>query len=128
MRILVIDDDVVVARSIERMLRGDQVVVEDDGARGVARVESAARDGQPFDVVLCDFHLPVTTGPQIFAQLRDRGDPPITVLITGDVVADTSNADGMLVKPFRSHELRSLISALLETRSRATTRRLQRAR
>jgi signal transduction histidine kinase/ActR/RegA family two-component response regulator len=66
-RILVVDDDALVARSLARMLRGHELVLSSDGES--ALWECLSRD---FDLILCDLMMPRLDGAGFFAALRDH--------------------------------------------------------
>ena len=130
MRILVIDDDEALAQTLKRILRGHDVSVETESTSGLTRVECAELDGQPFEVVICDYQLPGSSGLEVLAALRTRREPPLLILTSGmDGIADSARvADAVLVKPFRSQELRATIARLRAERSHAATIRYPRVR
>lgn len=116
MRALIIEDDVGVARFIDRGLRENGFVSEtaNDGEEGCRRafVEN-------FDVIVLDLMLPGRDGFSILRELRKRGDQtPIICLTARDTVDDRVTgldlgADDYLVKPFSFAELLARIRALL---------------
>jgi DNA-binding response OmpR family regulator len=123
MKILVIDDDVLVARALQRGLRDHAVTVEHDGRSAIAIVARALLDGVPFDLVICDLTMPDMSGREVLAQLRTQRDPPMLVLLSG---SDTSNdtdvvADGTLMKPCRTAEILDLVAEIRDARSKART-------
>jgi C4-dicarboxylate-specific signal transduction histidine kinase/CheY-like chemotaxis protein len=66
LRLLVVDDDARVGRSIERLARGvHAVTVVTSGAEALARL---AR-GEAFDLILCDIMMPEMDGPDFHAAL-----------------------------------------------------------
>ncbi len=64
-RVLVVDDDAMVARTLKRMLRAHDVVVATSGEEAL---ELCARG--PFDVVLCDVMMPGLSGVDVLERLR----------------------------------------------------------
>jgi CheY-like chemotaxis protein/anti-sigma regulatory factor (Ser/Thr protein kinase) len=66
-RILIIDDDALVARSLARMLRGHELVLASDGES--ALWECLSRD---FDLILCDLMMPRLDGAGFYTALRDH--------------------------------------------------------
>jgi CheY-like chemotaxis protein len=64
-RVLVIDDDPMVARSLALILAAHSVDVVHSGADALARI---AR-GSQYDVILCDVMMPSMTGPEFLARL-----------------------------------------------------------
>ncbi len=65
-RVLVVDDEEPVARSIERVLRAaHDVAVETDPRAALARVAG----GEDFDVIFCDLMMPTLSGMHLFEAL-----------------------------------------------------------
>ncbi|MFE9691609.1 response regulator transcription factor [Micromonospora sp. NPDC005806] len=121
MRILVVEDDKHLARSIKRGLaaEGFAVDVAFDGVDGLWR----AREGD-YDVVVLDIMLPGKSGYQVCAELRDAGNwTPIIMLTAKDGELDEAEAldtgaDDYLSKPFSYLVLVARIRALLRRGSR----------
>jgi len=67
-RVLVVDDEAVVARTIARALSGvHEVAVETRAADALERL----RRGEKFDVILCDLMMPEMTGMDLHAALLE---------------------------------------------------------
>ena len=67
LRVLVIDDEPLVARSVVRMLRGHEVDVAhscEEALRLLARA--------PYSVILCDLMMPVCDGSEFYTKLSER--------------------------------------------------------
>ncbi len=115
MRVLVVEDDLRVARLVERALReaGHRALVAHDGPEGLA----VARR-EPWDVVVLDVGLPGLDGLAVCRSLRDAGQrTPILLLTARDAIADRvagldSGADDYLPKPFAIEELLARVRAL----------------
>ena len=117
-RVLVIDDEPLVARALQRTLRLEhEVVAVGHGAEGLQVLES----GQVFDIIFCDLMMPVLSGMEFFAELKQR-DPQaasrVVFLMGGaftpaarDFLASVPNR--RLEKPWDPQTLRSLIHELL---------------
>lgn len=124
MRILVVDDEVQVARSLQRLLKKHDVSIETDAGAALDRVTTALADGSPFDVVLCDFSMDGMTGAEVIAALLTCEPCPLLILMSGDCVADrTSDADAVLMKPFTPDELRTAIEQAGHERAEAPSLR-----
>lgn len=116
MRLLVVEDEIKVARFIERGLReeGFNVETANDGESGLAR----ARDGQ-FDLIILDVMLPQRDGFSVLRELRAAHVSTRVLMLTArDGVGDRVQgldlgADDYLVKPFAFAELLARVRALL---------------
>ena len=114
-RILVVDDDPMVATTIQRVLRPEGYDV--DVALGGAAAIERAREQRP-DLVVLDLMMPGIDGFEVCRQLRASGNLPILMLTARSGTADRvrgldTGADDYLVKPFAYAELLARVRALL---------------
>jgi two-component system, OmpR family, response regulator MprA len=118
-RILVVDDDMAVRRSIDRALRLEGYEVDTVGSGGEA-LETVAQS-RP-DALILDLQLPDLDGLQVCRHIRSVGDDtPILMLTARHAVDDRvqgldAGADDYLVKPFALEELLARLRALLRRR------------
>jgi len=68
LRVLLIDDQVLVLRATAGMLREFDVVAAGSAADGLAKLA----DGSYFDVVVSDVSMPGLTGPELFVKIRNQ--------------------------------------------------------
>ena len=116
MRLLVDEDEIKVARFIERGLREEGFTVETapDGDSGLIK----ARSGQ-FDLIILDVMLPERDGFSVLRELRASAMSTRVLMLTArDGVSDRVQgldlgADDYLVKPFAFAELLARVRALL---------------
>ena len=119
MRILVVDDDLAVCRSIDRALRLEGYEV-DTVASGGEALEAVA-SGSP-DALVLDLQLPDLDGLAVCRRIREAGDDiPILMLTARHGIDDRvqgldAGADDYLVKPFALEELLARLRALLRRR------------
>ena len=119
MRILVVDDDQAVRRSIDRALRLDGYEVATVPTGGEA-LEALAQT--PPDALVLDLGLPDIDGLTVCRRMRSVGDDtPVLILTARDAVDDRvagldAGADDYLVKPFALAELLARLRALLRRR------------
>jgi DNA-binding response OmpR family regulator len=116
MRILLVEDEPKVARSIAYGLKAEHYAVDcaSDGRYGL---ELAAVN--PYDLLIVDLMLPLLNGTELIRRVRQtRPDVPILVLtargtITDKVTNFESGADDYMTKPFAYAELLVRVKALL---------------
>jgi DNA-binding response OmpR family regulator len=115
-RILVVEDDRKVAGFLEQGLREErfEVDVAHMGDVGLERATSG-----DYALIVLDYMLPVHSGPEIAAAVRQRGiQTPILMLTARDDSRDVATAlqagvTAYLTKPFRFDDLIRQIGALL---------------
>jgi len=116
-RVLVIDDEPAIGRTLRRALRPHTVIVADDAEAGLARalVEN-------FDVVFCDLMMPRLDGRALHRQLlraRPEMAPRFLVITGGALTADTERflasqgEDQVITKPFELSRVRAAIDRVL---------------
>ncbi|MER6298902.1 response regulator transcription factor [Kitasatospora sp. NPDC001539] len=126
-RVLVVDDDAAIRRTLERGLRlsGFAVALAEDGESALARLAAAVTD-----VLVLDVSMPGISGAEVCRTLRTRGDDiPVLMLSALDEPADRvaglqAGADDYLVKPFALEELVLRLRALLRRRPPQPTDRV----
>jgi two-component system response regulator QseB len=120
MRVLLVEDDPMIADAIVRGLRADGFAI--DHATTVDQADTALRT-QSYDLALLDLGLPGGDGLALLRALRARGDAlPVVVVTARDalparVAGLDAGADDYLVKPFELEELGARIRAVLRRRA-----------
>jgi two-component system response regulator MprA len=118
-RILVVDDDLAVCRSIDRALRLEGYEVQTVASGGEALEVMASHAP---DALVLDLGLPDLDGLAVCRRIRSDGDDtPILMLTARDGIDDRvqgldAGADDYLVKPFALKELLARLRALLRRR------------
>jgi two-component system OmpR family response regulator len=116
MRILIVEDDPVLADGLVRALRSSDYAVDSatDGAMA-DHVLSASS----YDLVILDLGLPRLEGYEVLRRLRRRGSKtPVLILTALDTLEDRVKgldlgADDYLAKPFDLPELEARVRALI---------------
>lgn len=119
MKILVIEDEKLLAESLKNLLenKGFQVEVVNDGETGAQYAELGI-----YDLLILDVMMPGLDGYQVARRVRSkRCTASILMLTAKSAVEDrilglNAGADYYLTKPFDSRELLACINALLRRR------------
>ena len=130
-QILVIEDDDIVARTIERSLRGEEyrVLLTSSGVEGL----KAARRRPP-DLVILDILMPGMDGYAVCREMRSDpllADVPILFLTAkikdeDKITGFNAGADDYLCKPFNIDELILRLRAILRRADRQHERKSER--
>ncbi len=120
MRLLLIEDDLMIGESLVQALKGKGYAVDwvRDGGMGEESL-SVNR----YALVLLDLGLPGLSGLELLKRMRGRKDAtPVLIMTARDAVTDRvagldGGADDYLVKPFALEELEARIRALLRRRA-----------
>ncbi len=114
--VLVVDDDSTLAAIMGAILQkhGFAVVSASNGRKALDRLQDAT-----FDLIICDYQMPVMDGADLVEALRERDDTRETPVLLATAaplsLADiTDKANGFLVKPYREEVLIGLIGNLLD--------------
>lgn len=116
MRILIAEDDQVLADGLLRSLRGAGAAA-DHVTTGVA-ADAALMANDSFDLLILDLGLPKLHGLDVLKRLRARGQTlPVLILTAADSVEERVKgldlgADDYMAKPFALNELEARVRAL----------------
>ena len=115
MRILVVEDEPRLLRSLAKALREEGYAVDtaDAGDDGLYKAEN-----YDYDAIVLDVMLPRLDGWQLLERLRQRKQTPVLMLTARDATRDRvrgldTGADDYLVKPFDLTELLARLRALI---------------
>lgn len=116
MRVLLVEDDDMIAQALQTALRQNGWVVDwmRDGNSAAAALQSTS-----FDLVLLDLGLPQVDGIEVLRGLRKRGDAtPVIILTARDEIQHRiagldAGADDYIVKPFDLDEMTARMRSVL---------------
>jgi two-component system response regulator QseB len=116
MRVLLVEDDRMIAKGLETALRQEGYAVD---AVGDGRSAAEALRTSRFDLVLLDLGLPQRDGIEVLRELRQRGDStPVIIVTARDDVRNRiegldAGADDYIIKPFDLDEVSARMRSVL---------------
>jgi len=123
MRILIVEDEPDLLRSLAQVLREEDYAVDTaaDGEDGLFKAES-----YDYDAVVLDVMLPKLDGWEILSRLRKTKKTPVLMLTARDQTRDRvrgldTGADDYMVKPFDLPELFARLRALIRRSANKST-------
>ena len=125
LRILLVDDDPLVLKSLEDTLKLDGHIVScaDGGQAGIEAFLSALVTDNPFQVVVTDLGMPHADGRRVSAAIKEASPDTIVLLLTGwgqRLLCDGDippHVDRVLSKPPKLRELREALAQTLGSRT-----------
>jgi len=124
LRILLVDDDPLLLRSLRETLEqdGHLIGVADGGQAGIDEFGAAQQRGTPFDAVVTDLGMPLIDGRTVAAAIKSRAPTTPVILLTGwgyRMRADNdlpAHVDRVLSKPPKLYDLRVAFVELIGAR------------
>ncbi|GAB2479945.1 MAG: response regulator [Comamonas sp.] len=125
MRILIAEDDQVLADGLLRSLRGSGAVV--DHVASGSEADAALMTNTELDLLILDLGLPKLHGLEVLKRLRSRGSSlPVLILTAAESIEERVQgldlgADDYMAKPFALSELEARVRALTRRGMGATS-------
>jgi PAS domain S-box-containing protein len=125
LRILIVDDDPLVLKSLCETLEADghSVTTAEGGQAGIDAFLAARAQNNPFPVVITDLGMPYVDGRKVSGAVKTAAPGTIVLLLTGwgqRLVADgdvPAHVDRVLAKPPKLRDLREALARSLEART-----------
>ncbi|MBI1176300.1 response regulator [bacterium] len=120
LRILVIDDDPILLKSLRDILESDGhvVVAANDGREGISAFHDAREREEHFDVVITDLGMPYLDGRKVASAVKATAPSTPVILLTGwgqRIVVEGDvppEVDQVLSKPPKLNDLRGTLTRL----------------
>ncbi len=120
LRILIVDDDLVLLNSLREVLEGDghTVVIANGGQSGLDAFFAARENDETFSVVITDLGMPYVDGRKVAATIKTASPLTPIILLTGwgqrlEIEANVPpHVDRMLSKPPKLAQLRIALAEL----------------
>jgi signal transduction histidine kinase/ActR/RegA family two-component response regulator len=121
LRILLVDDDPVLIKSLQDTLQedGHLITATHGGREGIDTFTSASKRGECFDIVVTDLGMPHVDGRKVATSVKEVSPTTPVVLLTGwgqRLIATNdapAHVDKVLAKPPRLNELRAALAELV---------------
>jgi len=119
-RILVVDDEMIVCESCQRILQEDSYEVEcvSSGKEAIEKMKA-----NPFDIVITDLKMPGIDGMEVLKSIREDYPDTVVIMITGFSTVETAveamklGAFDYIPKPFTPDEVSIVVKKAIEKRS-----------
>jgi signal transduction histidine kinase/ActR/RegA family two-component response regulator len=121
LRLLVVDDDPLLTKSLRDTLEADghSVVIASGGQEGIDTFTAAERSGERFAAVITDLGMPYVDGRKVASAVKAASPTKPVIMLTGwgqRLVAEGDippHVDRVLNKPPKLRELRSALAELV---------------
>ncbi len=121
-RILIIDDELFLLRTISRLMKAwsYDVDVIDSGLEAVQQIEKSIAEGNMYDLIFVDISMPEIDGLTVIKNIKKEFPDLLCVIMTGfadeklKFSAFEAGCDSYLQKPFDPDELRVTIEKTME--------------
>jgi PAS domain S-box-containing protein len=121
-RILVLDDEEMVSKTMARMLKrlGFEATCVSDGLAAIASYQEATASGQPFDAVIMDLTIPGGMGGQEAVKRLRQLDPQVRAIVSSGYSSDPIMSEyaahgfaAVMAKPYTAQTLKTVLDQVL---------------
>jgi two-component system chemotaxis response regulator CheY len=128
LKVLVVDDSAFSQSAVFKTLSDfsiKAVTAAESGEEALGLLKSAIAKNTPFDLIICDWHMPGISGLDLLKICRDNTDyknvPFVMITAKSEmgkaVIAMAAGADQYLVKPINTPDLKARIITAIDRRS-----------
>ena len=114
--ILIIDDDIAILRTFDRIFQknGYSVTVVEKGKEAIEKINNNS-----YDVALIDLCLPDMEGTELFPLIHKTSPKTVKIMLTGKALEQNSieGVDAFLGKPIAPDKLLSVIDSKLKNKN-----------
>jgi PAS domain S-box-containing protein len=128
-KVLIVDDNRTNRRILDGLLRHWKMrpTTVEDAEQALDKISAAHKEGEPYELVLTDMHMPKMDGFDLVQHIRERPElvmATIMMLTSGGQRGDSLRCEELgvaayLLKPVRQSELREALVRVLSTRAQA---------
>ena len=123
LRLLIVDDDPLLIRSLRDTLEGEghTVTAADGGQAGIDAFQAALDRGEPFDAAITDLGMPYVDGRKVAAAIKATSPMTPVIMLTGwgqRLVSEGDvppHVDHVLSKPPKLREIREALASISST-------------
>lgn len=124
-KILLVDEFEMVRTMLKNVLAGmglKDFAEAENGQEALDQIQAAKNDGKPYDIIFCDWNMPVMTGMELLEVIRKNPDHNnlIFVMVTAEVEQQSviralkAGANDYIFKPVTPDALSKKIDRLLK--------------
>jgi signal transduction histidine kinase/ActR/RegA family two-component response regulator/HAMP domain-containing protein len=129
MRLLIVDDDPLIIKSLRDILEGDghEVITANGGQEGMDTFREAHKAGKPFATVITDLGMPYVDGRKVAATVKTLSPTTSVIMLTGWGQRMASegdippHVDRVLSKPPKLRDLRAAFAGLAMSKNQTPT-------
>jgi PAS domain S-box-containing protein len=128
--VLVVDDNATNRQLMKEMFTNMGIAcdIASSGASALQKVQRAAENKEPFDLIVADHHMDDMDGITLIKEIKNKSNNPSSILMLSSLEknmyqyeADKAGINKFLAKPVKMHELNSTLLSLFEKNMQSDT-------
>lgn len=127
-KILIVDDSSGIRILMEKALNAlgiYNIIHASNGREALVLIDEARENGNYFDIILCDLHMPIVSGQDLLRKIRMHSDAKVArvgfLVITAEsdkstilALIESGGIDGFLIKPVTKLNLFGKLNGILK--------------